>query len=250
MISLLIAVSFSIGFFVESIIGFGGGLIAYSILSFFVDLKQMVLAGLYIGTCASAYIAYSGLKYFDRKIFKSLIPAAAVGTIFGVSAFGLFSSEILSPILGFLLIFLALRTVIFDRLQTPRFFRKKTSPNDLPRPSKYLRNLLIFIGGLSQGAFGIGGPFVVNAIKNEFPNKSALRATMAAFFVIFNFLRVFQMSIQGNISSDFLREIFWVIIPVFAAIKLGHLVHLKISEDLFKKGIAVMTIGAAIKFIL
>lgn len=249
MISLLIAVSFSIGFFVESIIGFGGGLIAYSILGFFVDLKQMVLAGLYIGTCASGYIAYGSIKYFDRKIFKSLIPPALVGTIIGVAAFSFFSSEVLSPILGFLLIFLAIRTVIFDNFKKPFFSRKKISATSSVRITKFFRNSFVFIGGASQGAFGIGGPFVVNAIKNEFANKSALRATMAAFFVIFNFLRIFQMSIQGNISSDFLREIFWVIIPVFAAIKLGHMVHLKISEEYFKKGIAVLTIAAAIKFI-
>ncbi len=36
-IILLIATSFSFGFFIESIVGFGGGLIAYSILGFFMN---------------------------------------------------------------------------------------------------------------------------------------------------------------------------------------------------------------------
>jgi uncharacterized membrane protein YfcA len=81
LIALLIATSFSFGFFVESIVGFGGGLIAYSILGFFLDLKAMILAGLYISTCASAYIAYTDLKSFDKKIFKAVVPACLLGTI-------------------------------------------------------------------------------------------------------------------------------------------------------------------------
>ena len=73
-VALLIATSFSLGFFVESIVGFGGGLIAYAILGFFIDLKIMILAGLYIGTISSTYIAYTDFKSFDKKIFPWNMP--------------------------------------------------------------------------------------------------------------------------------------------------------------------------------
>ncbi len=234
LIALLIATSFSFGFFFESIIGFGGSLIAYSILGFFMDFKQMIIAGLYISTCSSIFIASGDLKSFDKKILKSLIPLAAIGTIFGVLIFSKFSSEILSSILGVLLIILAIKTIFFDRASLPKF----------------LRNKLILLGGIVQGAFGIGGPFIVNAIKDDFKNKSSLRTTMAVFFVIFNLVRFVQLSLQNQLEWEFFRQIFWVIIPVFIAIKLGHKIHLKISEQAFKKGIALMTIFAGIKFLL
>ena len=232
-IALLIATSFSLGFFVESIIGFGGGLIAYSILGFFIDLKEMILAGLYIGTISSAYIFFTDIKSFDKKIFKSLAPLCAVGTILGVLIFTKFSAEILSAALGILLIILAIKIMFFDKISFPNFFKKK----------------LIFIGGISQGAFGIGGPFWVNALKNDFKNKSGLRTTMASTFVAFNLVRVIQLSFQGQLHLEFFANIWWTIIPVFLAIKLGHLIHLKISENIFKKGIALMTIFAGLKFI-
>jgi uncharacterized membrane protein YfcA len=38
--SVLISIFFSIGFFFESIFGFGGGLIAYSFLGFFFEVKE------------------------------------------------------------------------------------------------------------------------------------------------------------------------------------------------------------------
>ena len=68
-IPILITIFFCLGFFIESIIGFGGGLIAYAILGFFMDIKQMILSGLYIGTCSSAYIIVTDHKSFSKKIF-------------------------------------------------------------------------------------------------------------------------------------------------------------------------------------
>ena len=88
--SVLISIFFSIGFFFESIFGFGGGLIAYSFLGFFFEVKETVLAGLYIGTLSSMYIAFSGRKHFEIKIFTKLIPVALLGSILGVYVFILF----------------------------------------------------------------------------------------------------------------------------------------------------------------
>ena len=232
-IAILIATSFSIGFFIESILGFGGGLIAYAILGFFMDLKDMIIAGLYIGTCSSAYILFTDHKSFDKKIFKSLIPLCTAGTILGTFIFSEFSSEILSLIFGILLILLAIKTMFFDKFVFPKIFKNK----------------LIFIGGISCGSFGIGGPFWVGALQKDFKNKSGLRTTLAVTFVFFNLIRITQLSLQGQIKLDFFYDIFWTIIPVFIAIKLGHKVHLKISEEIFKKGIALITILAGIKFL-
>jgi hypothetical protein len=232
--ALLIAIAFSLGFFVESIIGFGGGLIAYFILGLFLDLKEMILAGLYIGTFSSTYIACNDLKSFDRKIFWSLIPICLLGTISGTFIFSYFPSEILSLFFGILLILLAIKIVFFDKFIFPKIFKTK----------------LLFMGGLAQGAFGVGGPFLVNAIKSDFKNKSSLRTTMAVFFVFFNLARWAQLLLRGQIEIQLFAKIWWVIIPVFAAIWLGYRVHLKISEEVFKKLIGLMTIFAGVKFLV
>lgn len=231
-IALLIATSFSFGFFVESIVGFGGGLIAYSILGFFIDLKQMILAGLYIGTLSSAYIFSTDFKSFDKKIFGSIAPISFVTTLIGVFIFSIFSTQILSLIFAILLILLAIKTMFFDKYIFPKFFKTK----------------LICIGGIAQGAFGTGGPFLVNALKNDFTNKSSLRTTMAMFFMAFNIVRFAQLSIYDKLPLDFFKEIWWTVIPVFFTIKCGHFIHLKISDNFFKKLISIMTLFAGLKF--
>ena len=231
--SILIATSFSLGFFVESIVGFGGGLIAYSILGFILNLKEMILAGLYVGTWASAYIAYTDRKSFDLKIFLLILPISLIGVIIGVFIFSKISAEILSVAFGSLLFILAIKILFFDNYVLPKFFKNK----------------LIFLGGVSHGSFGIGGPFWVNALKHDFKNKSSLRTTMALAFVFFNVIRAIQLSFQGQIQPEFFIQIWWVIIPISLAIQLGYLVHLKISERFFKKLIAIMTMFASVKFL-
>jgi len=233
-IPLLIAITFFAGFFIESIIGFGGGLIAYSILGFFMDIKHMILAGLYIGTCSSIYIFITDHKAFSKKLFLGALPICLFGTMLGVLIFSTLSSQIMLTMLGALSIILSAKIVFFDDVKFPRIFR----------------NILLLIGGISHGLFGIGGPFVVNALKDEFKNKSELRTTMAVFFVTLNIVRFFQLSIQNEIHASLFLDIWWVIFPVFIAIYYGFKAHVKISEKIFKKLIGAMTLFSGIVFLL
>jgi len=232
--AILIATSFSLGFFVESMIGTGGGLIAYAILGFLMNIKEMILAGLYIGTCSSGYIAYSDHKSFNKKLFISIVPVCLSGTMIGVFIFSRLDPQFLSLILGLLLILIAVKSLFFNHLILPKF----------------LKNQLLLIGGISHGAFGIGGPFVINALQRNFKNKSELRTTMAVYFATFNLVRIVQLTLQNQISFEFLKNIWWVIIPVFIAIKLGHKIHLKISDEFLRKSILAVTLGAGLKFLL
>jgi uncharacterized membrane protein YfcA len=232
-IAALIAIAFSFGFFIESIIGFGGGLVAYALLGFFMDIKSMILVGLYIGTCASAHIWLSDRKSFSHKIFINSIPICFVGTMIGVFIFSTTSSKNLLILFGALSILLSAKIIFFDNLKTPPIFK----------------NYLLLIGGISHGLFGIGGPFIVNALKDEFNHKSSLRTTMAAFFVVFNIVRFVQLAIQDQIHHELFFKVWWTIIPVFGAIFLGHKAHLKMSEYLFKKMIGAMTLFAGVVFL-
>ncbi len=232
-IPILIAIAFLLGFFIESIIGFGGGLIAYAILGYFMDIKQMILSGLYIGTCASAYILFTDHKSFSKKAFAQALPVCLIGTMLGVLIFTKASSKSMLLMLGILSILLSIKVIFFDNIKFPQLFR----------------NSLLSIGGVSHGLFGIGGPFVVNALKDDFKNKSELRSTMALFFVSLNLVRFIQLSLQDQINTGLFKDIWWVIFPIFLAIYIGFKVHLHISEVLFKKLIGAMTLFSGIIFL-
>lgn len=232
-IALLIATCFSLGFFIESIIGFGGGMIAYATLGFFMNIKEMILVGLYIGTLSSAAIIFSDYKKVSKKIFFSSIPICFLGSYVGVNAFTAISLQFMTIALGAMLIVLSIKTIFFDNIKVP----------------KYYKNSLLLTGGISHGLFGIGGPFFVNALKPEFKSKSELRVTLALFFVTFNLVRFFKLTAQGDLDPGFFLDIWWTVIPVFFTIYLGFKVHVKIDEKLFRKGLSYMTLFAGTVFL-
>lgn len=241
---LLIASCFSIGFFFESIFGFGGGIIAYSILSFFIDVKTSIMAGFYVGTLSSLAITATSYKYFDKKIFLNLILITIIASLLGVFAFVILPLKILSIIFGFLLIVISLKNLFFDK--------NNAIDNQAINSKKFnfIKLKLIFIGGLAQGAFGTGGPFVVNALKSNFNHKSSLRSTMAGYFLFCNMIRTPVLIANNQFSWQFFTEIFWIIIPVFIAIKLGHKIHMSISANHFRIGIGIISLIAGFKFLL
>lgn len=233
LLPILIASLFSLGFFIESIIGFGGGLIAYSILGFFMDVKKMVIVGLYIGTCSSTYIFMTDHKSFSKKIFLQSMPICFLGTMIGVLIFSNIDSQTMLTLFGAFAIILSAKVIFFDNMKFPAL----------------LRNALLLTGGISTGLFGIGGPFIVNALKNTFKGKSELRSTMAGIFMAMNFTRIIQLSIQNEIHLESFKQTWWTVIPVLIAIYFGYQLHLRISEAFFKKMVGAMTLFSGIVFL-
>lgn len=172
------------------------------------------------------------------------MPVSIIGSIVGVYSFSNLPIKIISPVFGILLVFLAFKSFFSDKIN------KNSVEKKISLSNKLYKFKLLFISSLAQGAFGTGGPFAVNALKKDFKNKSSLRATMAFYFLFCNFLRAPQLIISKDFNWQIFCNIWWIIIPVFLAIFLGHKVHLKIDENYFKKGIGFITLIAGIKFIL
>ena len=121
---LLTGLVFCLGFFVESIIGFGGTLVAFSVLGFFFDIKELILIALYIATSASIFVIASDYKSFNSKIFLESFPFCFIGTIIGVSSFLWISSEDLLLAFAVFLILLAFKVIFFDDIKFPKIFTK------------------------------------------------------------------------------------------------------------------------------
>ncbi|MCH2189270.1 sulfite exporter TauE/SafE family protein [Candidatus Gracilibacteria bacterium] len=218
----IIMMIFFIAFFIESIFGFGGLVISFALLGFFIDIKHAVYLGLYIGIIGSIFILISDYKSLSLQRFREMFVLAFIGVIIGTFIFDFFSSDILLKIFSIFLCVFAVKNLFFPNL----------NPTTL-----LFKNSLLFSGGLLQGIFGTGGPFSVLAMKNSFKNKSELRTTMALFFIFFNIVRGIQLWIQGNFEYQIIIDYYWLAFVLLGAIILGYQVHVKISERFFHLGI-------------
>jgi len=232
---IVIAIVFFLAFFAESILGFGGLIISFTILSFFIDTKDMIFLGLYAATIASIFVVITDYKSFSRKVFLQMFPIALIGTVIGVFLFSSSSNLILLKVFAVFLILVALKSIFFDTIT----FK-----------SSMLQKSILFIGGVLQGMYGTGGPFSVVAIKDRFRHKSELRTTMAVFFIVFNSIRAIQLTIQNSFDFSIISQFWWLLFPIAVAIFIGYKVHVNVPENSFKKIVNWVILVAAIVLLL
>ncbi|GAF94873.1 unnamed protein product, partial [marine sediment metagenome] len=209
----------------------GGLVISFTVLSFLLETKDMIFLGLYVATIASTFVIITDHKSFSKKMFVFMFPIAFVGTILGVLLFSYLSNIILLKVFALFLLIFSLKSLFFDKVDIKNLF---------------FQRIFLFFGGLLQGLFGTGGPFTVMAIKDKFSNKSQLRTTMASFFIVFNLVRVVQLTIQGSFDADYILSYWWLVFVLFVSIYTGYKIHLKINEHYFKLGINTLILFASI----
>jgi len=228
---LIIALVFFIAFLIESIFGFGGLIISFTILSFLMETKDMIFLGLYVGIIASTFVIITDYKSFSKKIFFVMFPIALVGTILGVLLFSSLPNIILLKIFAIFLLVFALKSLFFEKVAIENILFQRT---------------FLFFGGLLQGLFGTGGPFTIMAIKNKFSHKSELRTTMAVFFLVFNIVRAIQLTIQNAFDYSSILSYWWLVFVLLVSVGIGYKIHLKFNEHYFKIGINVLILFASV----
>ncbi len=234
-LSSLIILVLSVAFFCESVIGFGGLLIALSVLSFFVEIKILTPTIIYVGFIASIIVLCTDRKTINWSlIVKNIIPISFTGTILGVMLFNYASEVILLKVFAIFLIIVTVKSLIFSKLKLIKIFRTP----------------LLFLGGVAHGLFSIGGPFTILAVKDEFKSKNSLRSTMAVYFAFFNFIRFLQLTYLKKYEISEYFAMWWLIFPIFLAVLLGYRIHLKLPEDLFKKIINLLLLLAGLIYII
>jgi hypothetical protein len=117
----------------------------------------------------------------------------------------------------------------------------------LPR---WLSRFVLFCGGVVQGSYATGGPFVLMGYGGEFAHKSQTRATLAGFFLFANVIRVVQLILMGEFDFSIPVNYWWLVGPIAAAVFGGYAVHKRIDDRFFRLGILVLMFIAGVFYLL
>ena len=225
----------SIAFFFESVFGFGGGLIAIPLLSLFLGVKDAVTLVLVFQLLMGALVikTFKDIKFQEIKLF---IPFLLVGTFIGNLTLDLFEEEILQNVLGTsILLFLFQRLVLKDV--------------KLPKNS-WIESAFGFVGGWFQGMIGTGGPPVTMFLSTVIKENQALRATLIFVLFVTSILRVLTSYNAGLFTSELTQDAL-LITPFFiGALYLGHKVHLRIPEDVYRNAVHTLLALSALMLLL
>ncbi len=219
---------------IESIFGFGGTIIFLGISGLLYDFNTLIKMAMVVGLASGLAVLIQSYKYLSYYHLFNILLLTLPGALIGTYLIDYLASQLLIKAFAVMLISYGFFNLIWPKILIP----------------KIIKNLIIILGGLIQGIFTIGGPFVLMGYKDNFENKQELRSTMAGYFFLINSLRAIFFMLIGGSYTEIVISYYPIAILVMISVWLGYLVHRKIPEIMFKNIIiiAITIIGIIILF--
>lgn len=226
----------------ETIIGFGGTILALPILALLVPTLEIegflvpVLALGNIFCCAG--IVFAGRREIIWREFGIIILWMAVGLPIGFLLAGVAAEAWLRLILGCFVLIIAVSML----WQASRMGAQQPGmEGTLTR--LYLRAVLV-VGGIVHGIFTTGGPLLVIYATRALKSKGLFRVTLAMVWLTLNLVMA-----AGWIATDRIAPEAWAVagitLPfILVSLLAGNYLHHRLPEDTFRKVVYVLLLLA------
>lgn len=214
-------------YFVEGIVGFGSVIAALPILSLFLPFKTAVVSMTNLAIFAPGLVVARDWKQVDWKQYRIIMLPMLVGLPIGMLCFSYFPERTLKVLLGVFLLFVA------GKYFVGRFRHASSTEKPVSKPMLVLYYLFLFAGGIIQGAFSSGGPFVVIYAARFIPDKTRFRCTLAALWVTLSTIVLVKNIILGFITPQVVLLTLASIPFVFLSIHFSNIVHKRVSGGQF-----------------
>ena len=221
-ILLLICLGIFLGFFIQTIIGFAGALVALPILLLAITLPDAIAYISLFYFLSSIYLVKKEWINIDKKLIVKIAITSTIGITVGIWVLNFGKPLLLKKVLGvFLLIY-----VIYSFYDVKKF-----------KSSYLLEYIFGFLGGFFSGVFSTGGPLFVIIVKNATVDMKTFRATMFGVLGLVSVIRIPLISIGGILKWNHLYHALFIFPFFFLALFLGKKMYSKIDELLLKKSV-------------
>ncbi len=233
--------------FLESIMGFGGTVLALPLLALLVpglEITGFLVPVLALGNIACcAGIVFVGRRDIVWREYGVIILWMAVGLPAGFLLAGVAPEPLLRLILGGFVLFIAI-----GRLhETIR--KGHTDPGaEGPLTRLYLRTVLV-LGGVVHGIFTTGGPLLVIYATRVLKTKGLFRVTLAMVWLTLNIVMAAGWIADGRIAPG-AWTVAGITIPfILVAVFLGDYLHHRLPEEAFRKVAYVLLLLAGVSLV-
>jgi len=228
---IVISVIFA-GRFLESVIGFGGTVVALPILavvtpSLPIHTLVPVLALGNIVCCVG--IVWVGHKDIVWGEYLTILVYAALGLPIGFFAASYAPEVVLRFILGAFVVIIALTSIIKSYRQAP-----EESDTEGPLMRLYLRVVLV-AGGIIHGIFTTGGPLIVIYAARALKTKGLFRVTLGLLWLTLNLVMVAGWLLNDQIPAQAWPLAGLTIPFIILAVFIGDHFHHRLPEATFRK---------------
>ncbi|WP_194852483.1 sulfite exporter TauE/SafE family protein [Nonlabens antarcticus] len=218
-IILILALGIFVGFYVQTVVGFAGSLMALPILLLVMDLPNAIAYISIFYLFSSVFLITKEWHNIDKKMILKLAFTSVIGVILGIIVLTYSKPIVLKKALGvFIIIYVAYAS----------FGKKKVQLSK--------GGIIGFgvLGGFFSGVFSTGGPLYVMCIENTVKEVKAFRATMIGVLGLVTLTRVPALAVSGILNFSHLKTSL-IVFPIFLFAQfLGKRTFKKINEKAFK----------------
>ena len=231
----IVATAIFFGFFVQTVVGFAGSLIALPILLLSVALPDAIAYISIFYIFSSIFLINKEWNNIDFSILSRLAIPTIIGVIIGILVLAFTNPILLKKALGiFIILYVIYVALIKADFQVGRKFVA----------------ILGILGGFFSGVFSTGGPLYVISVKNMAIDVKTFRATMIGIMGLITLVRIPMLSVSGILTLAH-WQVALIIFPVFLLAQyIGKLVYSKIDEFYFKKVLLVLLLFSGIVLII
>ena len=205
---------------VQGVTGFGAIVLALPVLTFFFPIKILIPALILVNAAQSLYYAIAERRHIQVVHARAIIWLSLLGMPVGYALYRYLPAEQLKLGLGGFVVLVALWNLSGIKLGT--------------QPPRSLYHLLNFMGGLTQGALGSGGPFLVIYTARMIQDKSQFRATLSLVWAVLDFL-LFVFYLSSRSLTREMAPLVLVAVPVvMVSTWLGVVLHDRIPQKPFR----------------
>lgn len=224
-ILVILGIAIFLGFFVQTVVGFAGSLVALPVLLIGLKLPDAIAYISIFYVFSSVFLVSKEWRDIDRSVILRLTLASVVGVASGIAVLAFTEPLILKKGLGvFILLYVGYALYGKADLQLG-----------------YKSNMVFgALGGFFSGVFSTGGPLYVISVQNSVQQVRAFRATMIGVLALVTLVRIPALSISGVLNFNHVKTSLLILPVFFLAQYLGKKMFLRINEALFRKVLMVL----------
>jgi hypothetical protein len=224
-ILLIVGLGIFTGFFIQTLIGFAGALIALPILLLVLGLQDAIAYISIFYFFSSVYLIAQEWKYINKKIILKLAIATILGVGLGIWVLAHGKPLFLKKALGvFILLYISYTIYAKDKV----FKQPK------------LTFLFGLAGGFFSGLFSTGGPLYVIIVKDSSITMQSFRATMFGVLGLITAVRIPTLYTAGILNIEQIQYSLYIMPFFVLAIYLGKKAYAKLNEVVLKQGVLVL----------
>ena len=222
---------------IRGVTGFGSALVAVPLLAQFLPISFVVPWTVTLDVVAALLLSATawGRRDVDWIEIRWLLPSAGIGILAGLLLLVRLPHAWLALLLGIFVLLFGVRTLLNLHSETPvaRWWAVPAGT----------------LGGAVGALFAAGGPPFVIYLSHRIRDKSRLRSTLSALFLIEGGARLGALALAGLLIQESMAQALALGLAVMAAgLYLGHRVHLNLSPHQVLRLIGALLIasGAAL----